>query len=181
MLGKERGNWHLYWQGELAEVDYKKPEIAPLLAYYYIVTYARPWAESILKDKGSEAANPLEEIEVEIASLELTGQTDKIDKGLREFDEQILANLPKNATFQRVKSFSVECARLLHETFIKVEAGKPTEGLGQDLGKAMFNNPNLAVSYSQILFETEEKDKAYRLLNSIYQAHRGFFLALREI
>lgn len=181
MGGKERENWHLFWQEQLKEVGYKRPEAALLLAYYYLVAYARPWAESILGDKSGEVVGALEEMNLELENIGLMEQAYKIRRGLLEFDEKLLTDLPENVEFQEVKSFSVECARFLHETFIKVEAGKPTEGLTRNAGRAIAVNPNLALSYSEILSAARDKEKANKLLNRIYESHRGFFLALREI
>ena len=182
MLNKERKNWHLFWQGQLIErVDYKRPETASLLGYYYLVTYVRPWAESIVGDKSAEVVEPLKEMSLELENLGLMEQAYKIRRGLLEFDEKLLTDLPEDVEFREVKSFSVECARFLHETFIKVEAGKPTEGLTQNADRAIAVNPNLALSYSEILSAAGDKEKANKLLNKIYKAHRGFFLALREI
>jgi len=184
MLNKERKNWFLFWQGELEPIDHRILAAAPILAKYYLVSYAIPWVESIYKDAGIDTESFEEEMNLELAKLASLGiqeQTEKINKGLKEFDDKLLADLPENVEFLRVKSFSVGCARFLCNAFIDVEAGESTEGLTQDLGRAIVVDRQIAKSYSKILSDAESSERANEFLHRIYKAHRGFFLALREI
>jgi len=178
-MSKEREkNWCLFWQEQLGGTDHRRPEIAPLLASYYLTAYAASWVE---ENKSNELSIALDQVNQEIAIWNLEGQAKKIDQRLREFDEEISVNLPGSVDFREVQAFSVGCVRFLSDTFRKVARGEPTKGLSQDLEGAKTENSLLALPYSRILSGSEDKAKTEELLNGIYETHRGFFLALREI